>query len=239
MDNAERAALARALGLPAPRLGAVHRGGPTLPVSLPRQAMPLPGRARGPLQQAVADLPGMLAPRGLRPVEISEQIAYPVPNTYRLLQSLARAGIAEMVPGCAPQRWRLTAAHRHSPATFAQFAGRVRPGEWTTCADVSIAARGDVFAADMVCWAASHLSGFPHPHRVLLEGGAPHPDGHEHERGPADLVRDTLAREGLRFTGAGHAAPAGRVAWDQLRERIRDSTALPPPPRTPSSCRTR
>jgi hypothetical protein len=184
------------------------------------------GRVRGPLQEAIADLPGMANPAGMKPAEIGAQIGYSVPNTYRLLQALARAGVTELVTGGGPQRWRLTKEYRHSPAIFMRFVATVRPGEWTSCADVSIAARGDISAAWMVCWAASHLPEFPHPHRVLLEGGALHPFGHDHQRERPEAVRDILVREGVRFTPSGCATPVHKVAWDQLCERaLRAPTA--------------
>jgi hypothetical protein len=179
----------------------------------------LPGRARGPLQQAVADLPGLMDPVGLTSVEIAARLDYSVPNTYRLVRALCESGVIEAVPGSGPHRWRLSSAHRRSPEVFERYARTVGPGEWTSCSDLSIAGRGDVFGARLVCWAAGRGKGFPHPHRVLLEGGLPHPVGHDHERpGPAE-VRGLLAREGLTFTPAGRAAPGRRVTWDQLRDR--------------------
>jgi hypothetical protein len=180
---------------------------------------PLPGRARGPLQQAVADLPGMMAADGLASVDIAAQVECSVPNVYRLLRALCESGVIEPVPGSGPHRWRMSAAYRGSPAVFERYARTVGPGEWTSCADVSIAGRGDLFGARLVCWAAARVVGFPHPHRVLLEGGVPHPTGHEHQRQPPAEVRALLAAEGLGFTSAGRAAACRRVAWDQLRDR--------------------
>jgi hypothetical protein len=157
--------------------------------------------------------------------EISAAIEYSATNTYRLLGALARAGVTELVaaPGHGPPRWRLTQAHRSVPRLFVRLAGLVGPGEWTSCADVSIAACGDVFTAWMVCWAAERLPDFPHPHRILLEGGVPHPLGHDHQRRCSDEVRQQLAREGLSFNASGCALPSRRVPWDQLRARARRS----------------
>lgn len=178
-----------------------------------------PGRVRGPVQQAIVDLPDMMDVNGMRPTEIAAQIEYSVPNTYRLLRTLCETGVLETVPSSGPQRWRLSKAHRQSPSVFRRFAETVGPGEWTTCADLSIAGRGDLFAARLVCWAAEHVPEFPHPHRVLLEGGVPHPEGHDHRRLAPRQVRALLVGEGLSFTPTGCAAPARRVTWDQLRER--------------------
>jgi hypothetical protein len=182
---------------------------------------------RAPRQQAIIELPGMVDPAGMRPAEISAQTDYSVTNTYGLLQALARSGITEIVPGGGPQRWRLTERHRHSAAVFGRLVAGVGPGEWTTCADISIASRGDTSAAWMVCWAAAQVPDFPHPHRVLLEGGALHPYGHDHNRVAPQQVRDDLVREGVTFSPDGLADPRQKVSWDQLRERNLRPAARP------------
>ncbi len=189
----------------------------------PRPAQPdVPThRARGPRQEAILALPEMTDAAGLKPAVIAAKIDYSVSNTYNLLQTLSRSGLAEVVPGSHPQRWRLTASHRHSATVFTQLAETLRQGEWTTCADVSIASRGDTSAAWMVCWAATKLPDFPAGHRVLLEGGVVHPYGHDHQRARPEQVRAALAQEGVMFTAQGRADMAGRVTWDELRERSR------------------
>lgn len=216
-DESDLEALARTVRL-------LHRymDAPPEELSVPaptEPSEPPPARARGPRQQAILALPEMADTAGLKPADIASRIDYSVSNTYTLLQALGRSGLAEVVPGSHPQRWRLTAGHRHSAAVFIQLAGVVRPGEWTTCADISIASRGDTSAAWMVCLAATKLPNFPAPHRVLLEGGVAHPYGHDHGRGRPEQILATLAAEGLRTRAVGRADPAVRVAWDQLRER--------------------
>jgi hypothetical protein len=186
---------------------------------------PVPGRARGPLQQSIADLPGLMDSVGLSSVEVAAQVECSVPNIYRLLRALCDSGVIEPVPGTGPHRWRLSEAHRRSPAVFERYASSVRPGEWTSCADLSIAGRGDLFAARLVCWAAEHVDGFPNAQRVLLTGGVPHPSDHEHQRRRPAEIRGLLIGEGLAFTSAGSAAPSRRVTWDQLRDRVRGTSA--------------
>jgi hypothetical protein len=177
-------------------------------------------RARGPRQEAILSLPEMATAAGLKPAAIAGRISYSVSNTYTLLQTLSRVGLVELVPESRPQRWRLTREHRNGAELFCRIAGQVLAGEWSTCADVSLAARGDTSAAWMVCWAANRLPGFPHPHRVLLEGGRAHPYDHEHQRGRPGLVRAQLVEEGLQFDEFGRAVRATRVGWDELRRRI-------------------
>jgi DNA-binding transcriptional ArsR family regulator len=179
-------------------------------------------RARGPRQEAILALSDMANPAGLRPSVIAAQIDYSVPNTYNLLQSLGRKGLVELVPESQPQRWRLTSQHRHSATVFSQLVNTVRPGEWTTCADVSIASRGDTSAAWMVCWAAAKVGEFPGAHRVLLEGGIVHPSDNDHHRARPEQITASLVAEGLRFDARGRANPATRVAWDLLRARSHD-----------------
>jgi hypothetical protein len=178
-------------------------------------------RARGPRQEAIVALADMADAVGMRPAVIAAQIDYSISNTYNLLQALARKGLVELVPGSHPQRWRLTSQRRNSAAVFAKLAGSVGVGEWTTCADVSIASRGDTSAAWMVCWAVAKLPDFESGHRVLLEGGIAHPFGHDHDRGRPEDVYSALAEEGVRIGPDGRAPAAHRVTWDQLRERSR------------------
>jgi hypothetical protein len=216
--NADMDALARTLQL-------LQRYVDGTPGEIPTQvaaADQAPGqRARGPHQEAILALPDMANPTGVRPSVIAALIDYSVPNTYNLLQSLSRKGLVELAPGSHPQRWRLTSQHRHSATVFGQLAGTLAPGEWTTCADISIASRGDTSAAWMVCWAATRLADFPSAHRVLLEGGVLHPQGHDHHRPEPDQISADLAAEGLCLNAHGRASPASRVSWDLLRERSR------------------
>jgi hypothetical protein len=179
-----------------------------------------PRPARGPREDAVLALSELAAQQGLRAADIAERIDYKVSNTYKLLQSLTKAELLEPVAGSNPQRWRLASRRRDSVQTFLAYADTVSPGEWTTCADISLAQRGDTSAAWMVCWAAARLPDFPSPHRVLLEGGRPHPYGHEHARLRPGLVCPRLVEEGLRFDEFGRADRATRVAWDQLKARL-------------------
>jgi hypothetical protein len=177
-------------------------------------------RARGPRQEAILALPEMATSAGLKPAVIAARIHYSVSNTYTLLQTLGRVGLVEMVPESRPQRWRLTREHRNGAQLFCRIAAQVRPGEWTTCADISLAARGDTSAAWMVCWAATRLPDFPNPHRVLLEGGRPHPYEHEHQRGLPGVVSAQLVGEGVAFDEYGRAQRESRVGWDDLRQRV-------------------
>jgi hypothetical protein len=194
------------------------------PVEAPLDDPPAPDstavQPRGPRQEAILALPEMATAAGLKPAVIAARIQYSVSNTYTLLQTLGRVGLVEQVPGSRPQRWRLTREHRNGAELFCRLAGQVRIGEWTTCADISLAARGDTSAAWMVCWAAERLPDFPTPYRVLLEGGRPHPYEHEHQRGLPGLVSARLLAEGVRFDAYGHAERSSRVGWDDLRERM-------------------
>ncbi len=177
-------------------------------------------RARGPRQEAILALPEMATSSGLKPAVVAARIHYSVSNTYTLLQTLGRVGLVERVPESRPQRWRLTREHRNGAELFCRIASQVRGGEWTTCADISLAARGDTSAAWMVCWAATRLPDFPNPHRVLLEGGRPHPYDHEHQRGLPGVVSSRLVEEGVRFDEYGRAERESRVGWDDLRQRV-------------------
>jgi alkylated DNA nucleotide flippase Atl1 len=136
----------------------------------------------------------------------------------RALRALVRAGLAEPVSEASPPRWRLAPSYRPNASLYAAMAAHVRPGEWTTYGDLSVAVRGDVRGARAVGRAAAAMDGFPNAHRVLREGGRIAPawvDGRG--RGPEEC-RHRLRREGIRFLGE-RADPRRRVPWEELLRR--------------------
>jgi alkylated DNA nucleotide flippase Atl1 len=101
---------------------------------------------------------------------------------------------------------------------FMRMASRVRRGEWTTYGDISIAVRGDTKAARSVGRAAAAVPTFPHPERVLMDGGVINPNWHDSEgRGP-DYCKQLLEEQGVTFADD-RADPSRRVTWDELRRR--------------------
>jgi alkylated DNA nucleotide flippase Atl1 len=173
---------------------------------------------RGQRQQQILEVNGLGDEGGLKTAEIAEVINYEVPNTQSTLRALANAGLVEMIPGVTPQRWRLASRYRTTSAVFMRMASRLREGEWTTYGDISIAVRGDTKAARGVGRAATALKQFPHPERVLNEGGIINPNWHDsQDRGPA-YCQQLLEAQGIKFAD-GHADPAHRVTWDELRRR--------------------
>jgi alkylated DNA nucleotide flippase Atl1 len=116
------------------------------------------------------------------------------------------------------ERWRLAPRYRTTAAVFMRVADRLREGEWTTYGDISIAVRGDTKAARGVGRAAAAMPHFPHPERVLMEGGVINPSWHDSQgRGP-DYCEQLLREQGVRFTD-GRADESQRVSWDELRRR--------------------
>ncbi len=185
-----------------------------------RERIPVPRHARGPREDAVLALTELAQPGGLTAAAIALRVDYKVTNIYKILQGMLDAGLLERVPHTSPQHWRLAHQRQEGIQTFMAMAGTVRAGEWTTCADLSLALRGDTSAAWMVCWAAARLTDFPAPHRVLLEVGRLHPYGHAHERPRPGVINRLLTGEGLRFDDFGRADPARRVTWDELKVRL-------------------
>lgn len=173
---------------------------------------------RGQRQQQVLELPGLATEDGMKTSDVAGGISYEVPNTHSTLQALERAGLVEMVPGASPQRWRLAPRYRANSTVFKRMASRLRPAEWTTYGDISIAVRGDTKAARGVGRAAATLVDFPNAERVLMEGGLINPNWHDDAgRGP-EHCRQLLEEGGIKFVD-GHADEAQRVAWDELRRR--------------------
>jgi alkylated DNA nucleotide flippase Atl1 len=124
-----------------------------------------------------------------------------------------------LIPEARPQRYRLTARYRGTAGPYLQLASLVRPGEWTTYGDISIAQREDTHAARAVGRAAATLPDFPIPHRVLLEGGAIPSSWHDADgKGPEECKR-RLEAEVVGFIEDAVADSARRVTGDVLLER--------------------
>lgn len=169
-------------------------------VVLAEAPRPADEHALGKRQLQIVELPGLATEDGLKTADISAAIGYELPNTYSALQALARNRIVEQVPGKEPQHWRLARRYRSVSQTYARVAELLRPGEWATAGDVSIAVRGDIHATQSI--AAAGLS-----HRVL-------PD----EEQPADALAPLVA-EGVAVLASGEPDPRHRVSWSELRRR--------------------
>ncbi len=172
----------------------------------------------GARQRQIIALDGLASEGGVKTAEIANAISYELPNTYSTLQALARQGIVEQVPNKEPQHWRLARRYRPNTDAFMKIVGHVKPGEWTTYGDVSIAVVGHNKAARGVGRAAATVPTFPNPERVLMEGGTVNPNWRDSQgRGPVECRR-RLEAQGVRFQGE-HADPAQRVTWDELQRR--------------------
>lgn len=165
-----------------------------------RPPAPADEHALGRRQQQIVDALAKATEAGLKTAAVAAAVDYEVPNTYTALQSLARSQVVEQVPGKEPQHWRLARRYRPNARTFARAADAIAAGEWATAADVSIAVRGDIRAAESVEQAG--LS-----HRILAEGT------------PAGDVRERLESEGVTFLEDGRADPRQRLNWDELARR--------------------
>jgi len=169
------------------------------PAELEGPARPADEHRLGPRQLQIVELPGLAAEEGMKTASVAAAIDYDIPNTYSALQVLARSNVVEQVAGKEPQHWRLARRYRADSRTFARVADLVGPAEWTTAADVSIAVRGDIQAADSL--ARAGLS-----HRVLATP-------------LADEQRKALEAEGVNFMADGQADPRQRIGWEDLSHR--------------------
>lgn len=177
---------------------------------------------RGERQKQILALAGLDNEEGMKTSEVANAITYDVPNTYTTLQALERAGLIQMIPGVTPQRWRLAPRYRNVAPVFMRLASRVRDGEWTTYGDISIAVRGDTKAARGVGRAAAAIREFPHPERVLMDGGLINEKWHDSEgRGP-DYCQKLLEEQGIWLVDKRRADPSKRVTWDVLCQRDND-----------------
>ncbi|GGK96048.1 MGMT family protein [Mangrovihabitans endophyticus] len=173
---------------------------------------------RGQRQQQILAVPGLATEDGMKSADVALAIDYDGPNTHTSLQALQKAGLVELVPGVTPQRWRLAPRYRTTSVVFMRMASRLRDGEWTTYGDISIAVRGDTKAARGVGQAAAALANFPHPERVLMDGGRINPKWRDSKNRGPEYCRELLEHQGIRFE-SDLADPAQRVTWDELRRR--------------------
>jgi alkylated DNA nucleotide flippase Atl1 len=165
---------------------------------------------------------------GLTTAQIAEQMGgYDAANAHMSLRALSNRRVIEEVPSKKPIHWRLAAHYRATADPYLAVAAYVRPGEWTTYGDISVAVRGDKHGARAVGRAAAMLDHFPTPHRVLESGGQI-PDGWKTtdstEPNP-EVCRQRLDAEGVTFDDHGRARREHYVAWDVLLERAEQAAA--------------
>jgi hypothetical protein len=96
-------------------------------------ALPTP---RGPRQKDVAEILVAAPLEGWKTGEIARMVDMNQPNAYLTLQALQKQGVAEMVPGSDPQRWRLLPRYRQRQSIL-RAAGLVHRREFTTLGDIS------------------------------------------------------------------------------------------------------
>jgi alkylated DNA nucleotide flippase Atl1 len=189
-------------------------------------AVELPLGAR---QREMVDVLRSAGERGLTTSRICELMdGYDTANGHVALRSLETRRVVEEVPGERPIRWRLAAPYRATADPYLAVASRVKPGEWTTYGDISVAVREDTKAARAIGRAASMLEHFPNPHRVIQSGGRI-PDGwkpHDSDAPNPGECRRLLEAEGVKFDERGRAKRKQYVAWDVLRERRDDGSPL-------------
>jgi hypothetical protein len=69
----------------------------------------------GSLQRQVAEAPGMDSEAGTSPREITQHLERgDEPNIRTALAAMQKRGVAELVPGAVPQRWRLASIYRRA-----------------------------------------------------------------------------------------------------------------------------
>jgi alkylated DNA nucleotide flippase Atl1 len=183
-----------------------------------------PTAGLGPRQREIYAILQEAGDGGIVTSEIAKRMGgYDVPNAYLALRRLESLGLAELVPGAKPQRWRLRERARGNAGPYLLAAQQVGPGEWATYGDIAIAVKGSDNAARAVGRAAATLPNFPNPHRVLRARGIIPKDWHDDAGQGPEECRRRLDVEGVTFTAQGHADPAKRVSWEQLRERLREA----------------
>lgn len=189
-------------------------------------ALPTP---RGPRQRDVAELLVSAPPEGWKTGEIAHTAGMDQPNAYMTLQALQKQGIAELVPGSDPQRWRLLPRYRQRQSIL-RAAALVREGEFTTYGDISQVVYGHSHGGKAIGRMAMTAPDFPHPWRVLGKGGLipanwsfPDPT-----HGPED-GEQLLDGEGIEIlsdeAGRHYGHPRHYIDGEELAARMRDESA--------------
>jgi alkylated DNA nucleotide flippase Atl1 len=189
---------------------------------LTTEPAPLDEVVLGVRQRQIVEVLAGAGDTGLKTSGIAREVRYDQANTHMTLKALEARSVVEQVPGSQPARWRLAPRYRATADPYLRFAALVRPGEWTTYGDISIAVRGDTNGARAVGRAAATLEHFPNPHRVIWNGGRIPPNWKTHDSVVPNpkVCREWLEDEGVRFDGEDKASRDSYVAWDVLVERV-------------------
>lgn len=189
-------------------------------------ALPTP---RGPRQKDIAELLVAAPLEGFKTGDIARMVTMDQPNAYLTLQALAKQGVAELVPGSDPQRWRLLPRFRQRRSIF-RAAAQVRKGEFTSYGDISQVVYGHGQGGQAIGRVAAKDKEFPNPHRVLAKGGLipadwAFPDG----TGGPEAAEELLKKEGVTILsdedGHRYAHPRHYVNHEELSARLHETSA--------------
>ncbi|MDG4795046.1 hypothetical protein [Micromonospora sp. WMMD1082] len=178
------------------------------------EVLVVPGRR----QRQVLEMPELATEEGMTAKEIAAATTFGYNNIYTLLNLLEQRGFLERRADIWPRRWRLASRFRSAHSVYARLASWLQAGEWTTSSDISVAMRGDTAAAAEIGRVAATSATFPHPERILLDGGRINPRWRHGPDGGIQRCRELLEQQGVRFAG-GIADRTQRVLWDELRRR--------------------
>lgn len=196
-----------------------------LPADASQQLEPLevahaPGAPR---QQELLDLLVHVDSGGEKTRKLADKTGVDQPNVYLTLQTLARKGLVERVPGSSPQRWRL--AERYLVfGKLRAIADRLPHGYWTTDADVSIALYGNSSGTAMI----RHVLLTRHQsvrnfHRIRRDSAA--------ATSALNAAHDQMLRdEGVEFDDEDQPTRARRLAFDHLTDAFDEPGDADEPP---------
>jgi alkylated DNA nucleotide flippase Atl1 len=175
--------------------------------------------ARGHRQQQILSMLQESNPdEGLTTRHISTETGMDQSNVYLALQALRSQDKVEMISGSEPQRWRL-APRFWGWQKVRQVASVVPEGWWTTYGDIADVVYGNTRAAVTVGQAATRLSNFPNPHRVLGSRGRVPAGWRDSDGNGAEECVRRLKAEGVSFDDD-VADRARYLSFDDLRELL-------------------
>jgi hypothetical protein len=179
---------------------------------------------RGSLQRRIVGLPQMATGHGMTSRQVAAATTGDEPNCHSTLKRLAATDVVEIVEGASPQRFRLAVKHRRNRVL--QLSRLIKPGEWTTYGEFSIAVYENVRMALTVARVAAHHPAFSSPHRILQSGGTVSEDWRDEDGNPGpEECKRRLRLEGVWSDPDDCADPDKFLPWEALRRRLENAEA--------------
>jgi len=124
--------------------------------STPASSGDEPAEPAGARQQQVLEIEGLANQEGMKVAEVAKALGgHDVANTHLTLRSLEKKGAVEMVPGKAPQHWRLTKSYAERRRVWEREELVLALDRYVRTASAYSQADIEELQSDLVFWALS------------------------------------------------------------------------------------